>query len=255
MKFSVVTVCYNSEKTIERTLQSFFSQDYPHKELIIVDGGSTDSTLGILERYRPQISVFISEPDKGIYDAMNKGWQRATGDFVHFLNSDDWYVSSQVLTQVASLAKDPRTIYHGRLRYHHEDGHQTLMGRPLTPKDLQFELKGIHQPASFFPRKLFDLWGGFDISYRISSDYELIRRFMQKASSQFVDLDVVCMSDAGASAKQIATGLKENYQIAVRYGESPWAVKKRNLWVGFWLKVRYSWPWAYRLLKTLKDIK
>lgn len=253
MRISVVTVCFNSEKTLERTLKSFFEQDYPDKELIVIDGGSKDSTLQIIERYRRQIAVVVSEPDKGIYDAMNKGWQSSTGDFIHFLNSDDWYAGPQVLSSVASHLKDSRTIYHGRLIYHHEGGHRTSMGQTCHYDDLRFELRGIHQPATFFPRSLFNSLGGFDISYRISADYDLIRRFVKTSPTEFLDLDVTLMSDSGASAKHIKTALNENYRIAVHYGESKLAVKARNAWVYFWLRIRYSHPRIYKYLKIAKD--
>jgi glycosyltransferase involved in cell wall biosynthesis len=253
MKISVVTVCFNSEKTLERTLQSFLQQDYVQKELILIDGASTDGTQKIIEKYRSQIAIVVSEPDKGIYDAMNKGWQMATGEFVHFLNSDDWYVGPSVLSKLAAKMTDNNVIYHGRLLYQHVDGHTTPMGRPCGLQDLKYELKGIHQPATLFPRAAFDQWGGFDISYRISSDYELIRRFAKNLVTRFLDVDVVYMSDSGASARQISTALKENVRIAVHFGESPWAARRRSLWVHFWLRIRYSFPWLYRQLKTIKD--
>ena len=91
MKISVITVCYNSSATIERTIQSVIRQNYSDLEYIIIDGGSTDGTLDVIAKYQPYISLCISEPDNGIYDAMNKGLERTTGDVVAFLNSDDWY--------------------------------------------------------------------------------------------------------------------------------------------------------------------
>ena len=101
MKISVITVCFNSQATIERSIQSVVAQQWPEVEHIVIDGGSTDGTLAILERFRPHLAVLVSEPDKGIYDAMNKGLARATGDVVCFLNADDQYANATVLAQVA----------------------------------------------------------------------------------------------------------------------------------------------------------
>jgi glycosyltransferase involved in cell wall biosynthesis len=253
MKISIVTVCFNSEKTLERTLKSIIAQNYQNKEIVIIDGGSKDSTLEILEKYREHIGVLVSEKDNGIYDGMNKGWQKASGDFVHFLNSDDWYVDSKVLSKVAAQIKDQNTIYHGKVIYKHNSGHETVMGRPATYADQKYELRGIHQPASFFPRALFKTLGGFDLNYRISSDYDLIRRFLKSVPAQFLDIDVTYMSDAGASAKNINLGLEENFKIAVKDGGSPLALRSHNAWVGFWLKIRYQHPHFFQFLKKTKD--
>ncbi|MFM7725108.1 MAG: glycosyltransferase, partial [Flavobacteriales bacterium] len=102
MKVSIITITYNSAETLEDTIQSVLSQDYPNVEYIIVDGSSKDDTLAIVERYRKSIAVVLSEPDKGIYDAMNKGVRLATGDVIGILNSDDFYADSTVLTDVVA---------------------------------------------------------------------------------------------------------------------------------------------------------
>src|SRR5512135_528741 len=103
MKFSIVTVCYNSVQTIEDTLRSVAAQTWPEVEHILVDGGSTDGTLAIIERYRQSLAKVISEPDHGIYDAMNKGVHASTGDVIGFLNADDFYAHAGVLGEVAKL--------------------------------------------------------------------------------------------------------------------------------------------------------
>ena len=101
MKISIITVCLNSESTIEQAFNSVLSQDFPDIELIVVDGASTDGTLEIIEKYKNRIGASISEPDQGIYDAMNKGIELATGDVIGILNSDDFYASTSIISQVA----------------------------------------------------------------------------------------------------------------------------------------------------------
>mgnify|MGYP001250090308 CR=1 FL=1 len=103
---SLVTVCYNSAETIADTIRCVAEQTYPNIEYIIIDGGSTDGTLDIIKQYSKHVSVLISEPDSGIYDAMNKGWKKATGDVVAFLNSDDSYMNNAVVQEVAQLMAD-----------------------------------------------------------------------------------------------------------------------------------------------------
>ena len=108
-KISVITVVYNAKDTIERTIKSVIAQLYDNYEYIIIDGGSTDGTLDIIEKYRDKISYFISESDEGIYDAMNKGVLKATGDYVAFINADDWY-EPNAFKLVASYIKTKKTI-------------------------------------------------------------------------------------------------------------------------------------------------
>src|SRR5262245_52794082 len=122
IKVSVITVCYNSERTLEQTLKSVIRQDYPNMEYIVIDGGSTDSIRQILQRYQNQIDLVISEPDRGIYDAMNKGIQFATGDLIGFLNSDDLYAHPQILSRVVkTFENQPIDACYGDLIYFSEN--------------------------------------------------------------------------------------------------------------------------------------
>ena len=114
MKVSIITVCYNSAKTIKRTIKSVAEQDYEEIEYIIIDGGSTDGTLDIIDRYKDKISVLVSEPDEGIYDAMNKGIARATGDIIGFMNSDDWYADGAIVAIAEAFKKTEAEIVYGK---------------------------------------------------------------------------------------------------------------------------------------------
>jgi len=106
MKVSIITVCFNSVATIEETIQSVLAQDYPDIEHIVIDGGSTDGTLDLIERYKDRLGGYISEPDGGIYDAMNKGIKLASGDIIGTLNSDDFYSSNSIVSQIAAAFED-----------------------------------------------------------------------------------------------------------------------------------------------------
>ena len=180
MKISVITVCFNSQATIERSLQSVVAQQWPEVEHIVIDGGSTDGTLAILERFRPHLAVLVSEPDKGIYDAMNKGLARATGDVVCFLNADDQYANSTVLAQVAQ-----------QMRTHQLDALVADVGffkadKPMrmtrryrsdrfSPQHLSWGWMPAH-PGLFLTREVVQRVGQFKTDYRIAGDYEYVVR-------------------------------------------------------------------------------
>ena len=158
MKISIITVCFNSQKTIEETLKSVSSQTYNDVEYIVIDGKSQDSTVSIIKKYENIISKWISEPDKGLYDAMNKGINMATGDIIGILNSDDIFLNDNVLNEVA--------------RFHSNNAVEASIGNIVqinnkskiirrytskywTPKKLKFGFMPPH-PSIFFKRELFD---------------------------------------------------------------------------------------------------
>ena len=122
MKVSIITVCFNSEKTLEETIQSVLIQDYPEVEHIIIDGGSTDGTLAIIRKYAAQITQWISEKDHGMYDAMNKGIALATGDVIGILNSDDVYLNSHAISDLmAAMQTQGVDAVYADLRRHSDD--------------------------------------------------------------------------------------------------------------------------------------
>ena len=130
MKVTVITVCFNSASTLGRTLTSVFDQDYKNFEYIVIDGGSSDGTLDILDSFRSSLHCVISEPDKGIYDAMNKGLERATGDIVCFLNADDEYATQDVFSRVVEImSKRSTDALIGDVDFFHEKNPQPFLAR------------------------------------------------------------------------------------------------------------------------------
>ncbi|MGD9592834.1 MAG: glycosyltransferase family 2 protein [Candidatus Berkiella sp.] len=150
-KISIITVCYNSAKTIEQTIQSVLMQQYPNLEYIIIDGASTDGTQTIVNKYADKISVFKSERDKGIYDAMNKGISLATGDIIGLLNADDLYAHQHVLFEVSKAFENDVAACYGDLIYFQQDnpkrsfviGNQMILRKALLQKD------GVHHILPF----------------------------------------------------------------------------------------------------------
>ena len=206
MKISIITVCYNSAATIEDTLQSVANQNYNNIEHIVIDGGSTDGTLEILDRYRSKIACLVSEPDAGLYDAMNKGIARASGDIIAFLNADDFYSASTVLAMVARrMADENLDLLYGDVVFFRPDkpGHvvRRYTSKKFAPEMLAYGWMPAH-PALFVGRQVFEEVGRFKEDYKIAGDYEFIARIfsMLQPRYEYVPEVLVTMRTGGVSA-------------------------------------------------------
>ena len=219
MKISVITVCYNSAATIRDTVESVVAQDYPDVEYIIVDGGSSDHTLNILRAYETQITKLISEPDRGIYDAMNKGLKLATGDIIGFINADDFYNSKQSLSLIAQAvqAEDIEACY-GDLSYisRHNSANIVRYWRSSDFKPGLFAKAWCPPHPTFYARRsVFERFGDFDLNYKIAADMELMLRFMEvnKIRTRYIPAVLVKMRTGGASDGNLRSILAQNQEI------------------------------------------
>tara|TARA_R110001592_G_scaffold246740_1_gene508690 strand:- start:3299 stop:4045 length:747 start_codon:yes stop_codon:yes gene_type:complete len=204
MKISIITVCYNSAKTIEKTLQSVKTQTYKNVEYIVIDGKSSDSTLDIIENNKEIISKHISEPDKGLYDAMNKGIQLATGDLVGILNSDDIFIDENVLEKVAKFHSENNIEASvGNILQFNEEGKivRKYSAKNWNPEKLKIGFMPAH-PAIFFKRELFKKYGNYQLDFTIAADYELITRFFlkYKITWKFSNITTTSMLIGGLSS-------------------------------------------------------
>lgn len=182
MKISIITVCFNSQKTIEETLKSVSSQTYNNIEYIVIDGKSQDSTVNIITKYENIISNWVSEPDKGLYDAMNKGIQMANGDIIGILNSDDTFFNDNVLSEVAQFHKNNRVEASiGNIVQVNDENKiiRKYSSKKWSPKKLKYGFMPPH-PSIFFKRELFNRLGAYDLSFKSGADYELIVRYFLK---------------------------------------------------------------------------
>lgn len=211
MKISVVVVTFNAEKRLQRCIDSFAAQTHPDKELIIVDGGSKDSTPEIMRRNSAVIAASVSEKDQGIYDAMNKGIRMSTGEWVCFLGADDCFWSETTLADAAiRLAPlcPPHRIVYGKVAVTNSDGDVLQMaGMPWEEarKIMQHEMSIPHQ-GTFHHRSFFEAHGLYDISFRIAGDYELLLRELKKGEPAFLsDLVVARMELGGVSSLPSST--------------------------------------------------
>lgn len=214
MKISIITVCYNSEKTIEDTIQSVLSQNYNDIEYIIVDGESKDSTMTIVGKYTDKIDKIISEPDKGIYDAMNKGIEVATGEVVGILNSDDFYASSSVISEVVKSIGETDSVY-GDLDYVDSEDTSKIVRRWISKTYSHgMFLKGWMPPhPTFFVKKsCYDELGLYSLDLKSAADYELMLRFIHKhkISTSYIKKCLVKMRVGGESNVSFKNRLRAN---------------------------------------------
>lgn len=202
---SIITVAYNSEKTIERTITSVLNQSFKNFEYIIVDGNSKDQTNAIINTYKSEFDGrirHISEPDKGIYDAMNKGIGLAKGKLIGLLNSDDYYFEDTLKLVYEVFTKtDAKTVITGELIFKSKHGEQLLKtSRERFLKKTKHFKNGVRHPATFVPKVIYDDLGLFNLSYKIAADAELMYR-IYKANYQFtfINKPFLVMYDGGAS--------------------------------------------------------
>mgnify|MGYP001156622142 FL=1 len=223
---SIITATLNSAKTVEETIQSVLLQTYPRIEYLIVDGGSTDGTLDILERYRPSLARVISEPDNGIYDAFNKGIAASSGEILYFLNSDDSLADSGVVEHFVRRFREWPEVWaiYGNVRVREGD-RELILGRSLTVEDFR---RGEYpqQPAMFVRRRVFEKLGPFDTRYRIAGDIDLIARlYLEPGERIRYDNRVVSNFRRGGISSRYDTrieGMREAEGILRRhFGEAP----------------------------------
>lgn len=202
MKFSIITVCKNSENSIENTLLSVINQTYKNYEHIIVDGVSTDNTISIIEKYRDNISKVISEPDDGLYDAMNKGINLASGDYLFFLNSDDQYFNNEILEKVAEQIQnsDYDLIYGDIAVSDNETGKVSIQKHNKFNK-IYLMKNTPCQPGTFYKKEVFSKYGNFDINFKIVSDHEWFLRVLlnNRLNIKYLEFPITVFNTGGLS--------------------------------------------------------
>lgn len=220
-KFSIITVTYNAGAVLEDTIQSVITQTYRNVEYIIVDGGSKDHTLDIINRYREHIHTLVSEPDKGLYDAMNKGIRLATGDYLCFLNAgDELHEDDTLQLMVHSITGTelPDVLY-GETAIVDEEGHFLRMRRLSAPEDLNWKsfkdgMLVCHQ--AFFPRRA--LAEPYDLRYRFSADFDWCIRIMKKSHTLHnTHLTLIDYLNEGMTTRNHRASLHERFRIMCRH--------------------------------------
>lgn len=236
---TIVTVVLDRASTIERALASVLGQTYAPVEHVVIDGGSTDGTLEILERYRDRIAHVESEADQGISDAFNKGVARAQGDYIGFLNADDWLEPGQIARAVDALEKTGADFVFGDLIYHDPGGRALfrIRGDPDYARTIGRGMPDLNHPTLLAKRALFGRIGGFDPALRFAMDYDwLLRAHRAGFRGAHAPGLVGHMTLDGASDRRYRAALAEVRRVAIRHGQSPMT----------------AWPvYGYRVLKGM----
>jgi len=244
MKVSIITVVYNNEKFVADAINSVLSQDHRDVEYIIIDGASKDNTMQIINKYSSSISKIVSEPDKGLFDAMNKGVQLATGDIIGILNSDDVYYNEHIISLVVKTFKEHPNIdavYGNILICKKDDIYKTVRKWISVPYKKRFFEQGdiFPHPTLFIKKKVYDIVGNYYLPYKVAADYEfMLRAFKVHGFNPFfINEFFVRMRLGGNSTGSIKNIIKGNKEIF-----DAW--KKNNL----------SYPFQLFFLRPLKKI-
>jgi len=213
-KISIITVVYNGEKHLGQTIQSVINQNYENLEYIIIDGGSTDGTLDIVKKYEEHIDYWVSEADEGIYDAMNKGISVAKGDYIAFLNADDWYRSNTLKIISYHILKYKKEYFFGNIDFYKNEKYQSTW----FPKPKKYKrAMPIYHPALFVKSEILKN-NKFDTSYEIIADYKLIIELILKNKTYiYIPETLTCFRDGGISNTQNTQKNKECFRLQYEY--------------------------------------
>lgn len=242
MKISIITVCYNSGKTIARTIESILAQNYSNIEYLIIDGASKDNTISIVNSYKEKFSsknisfIISSEPDKGIYDAMNKGIEKASGEIIGILNSDDHYASSEVLDSVyEAFNNNEIDSCYGNILYTKNDKPYRYW-KSGKPRSFKFGWMPPH-PTFFIKKEIYERYGNFRLDCGTAADYELMLRFLEKEhiSTVWMNKTITYMKTGGASNSSLHSRMK-----AYKNDRKAWKINKLpiNIFTLFLKKIR-----------------
>ncbi|MDA6068800.1 glycosyltransferase [Flavobacterium sp. AC] len=213
---SIITVCYNAVNTIEQTILSVINQGYEDYEYIIIDGVSTDGTIDIIKKYEDKISYWVSEPDKGIYDAMNKGISKASGVLIGMINADDWYENNAIEKIANKYLEYPDIgVFHGLIRYVNSDN---VISAVIGFNSITLGEKMIQHPTCFVNKSIYDLYGTYSLAYKYASDYEfMLKIYENSVKFYFIDEIIANFREGGVSYS--IQGQKEDYLIKYKYNK------------------------------------
>ncbi len=252
---SIVTAVYNGERFLEQAIASVRSQTYPNIEYTVIDGGSTDNTLEIIRKYERHIAFWLSEPDRGISDAFNKGIATSQGDLIGLLNADDWLSPDQIARGVSALEDPSFDFAFGDLQFHDARGEPTFLmcGDPDYARSIRSRMPELSHPTVLARRSAYERVGLFDTTLRYAMDYEwLLRLHVAGGRGRYVSGLLGHMRVGGASDVALIDALSEVRTIAMRYGQPAfWAHALFGLRVAKAVAGRALERWAPRLVYHL----
>lgn len=220
VRITIITICYNSESSIETTIRSVLGQGYDNLEYIIVDGASNDNTLSIVEKYKCDEMKVISEPDNGISDAFNKGIRMATGTLIGLVNADDYLLDGALADVDQTYRKTHADIIYGDTVVLDRDNDLILMKKASAIGNIKYEMPFIHQ-SCFIGKSCYEKFGGYSSEYRICMDYDLLAKMYHGGCSfAYTETGISCFSYGGTSCEHPMRTINENMRIATKYGLS-----------------------------------
>lgn len=251
MKISIITTCYNRQSVIRRTIESVLAQDYPDIEYIVVDGNSTDGSMDIVHEYKDRISRIICEPDRGMYEAINKGIRTATGDVVGLMHSDDFFYDIHTVSDIAEAFKNSNAdMIYGNGMYVDYDNTELIVRKWISGKYSCSKVKNgwlpLH-PTVYIKRKKMMEKGLYDESYRIAADSELLVRYLHKRDLKvhYLDRFITMQRMGGLSTNPNLTKLKwsEDLKLYKEHGINPyWALRGKILSkIPQYIKAKMPW--------------
>lgn len=225
LKISIITVSFNSQATIEDTIKSIENQSYRNIEYIIVDGLSTDNTLQIATKYPKVIDKLISEKDEGLYDAMNKGINLATGDVIGILNSDDLFCDSFAVEKVMNVFNENPKLdsVYADIFYVSKDNTNNIVRKWVSGKQRKFE-KGWHpaHPTFYVKKEIYNEYRGFNLNFKLAADFELMLRFLEKykISTYYLSYPLIKMRLGGQTNKSLKNIVDQNIECIRAFKEN-----------------------------------
>lgn len=217
-KISIVTITFNSERTVEETIQSVVSQDYDNLEYIIVDGASLDNTLEIVNKYRDKIAKVISEPDKGISDAFNKGIALATGEIIGIINSDDLLLPG-ALRAIADNYEKEVDVYRGNTVLWEPETETRLSTKPTMEFSIKESIKSVCHQSTFIRKEAYEKYGKYDLRFNYMMDSDVLRRFANRgAIFKYINIDLAVFRQGGLTSDNWRKKLKEIELLVLNNG-------------------------------------
>ncbi len=211
---SIITIVYNAAATIEQTILSVLEQTYPNIEYIIIDGGSTDGSLKIIDKYSNRITKWISEPDKGISDAFNKGINLSSGNLIALLNADDWY-EKDAIEKITKNYVNANTILCGNVKLYNNSHHFKIKKSSISSIE---SVMNVWHPGMFCPKEVYEKIGLYNIGIKILMDYDfVIRCHLAKINFKIIDENIVNMRYGGVSNQLITKSMKEAFEIKEKH--------------------------------------
>lgn len=232
--FSTITVAFNAAATIRATIESVLAQTAGDREYVVVDGGSSDGTVEILREYGEAIRL-VSEPDRGIYDAMNKGLSLARGEWLHLLNADDSYSGPEALAAVIPRLRPDRTNY-ADIEVVSPGGTRHVQSFPFSRVKLAYAMYLPH-PGLVVHRDQYRAVGAYDLKYRIAADHDMVLRLLDRYPPHHIPLVLSVMNQGGASSQALSTSAREFREVSIAHGQPAplawtlYGVKRLHWWL------------------------